>query len=109
MIHTLKSEGCFREAYNPDKLEGLGDRDYLWGVAPCHLFLQTVGIRILSSDKVILEGYNPFPWPITVRQHGVTVTRDPGSDAKDQPQDKVIFPDGVQGEVVRATTTSPGT
>jgi len=109
MIHTLKSEGCFREAYNPDKLEGLGDRNYLWGVAPCHLFLQTVGIRILGSDKVILEGYNPFPWPITVRQHGVTVTRDPGSESKDQPQDKVTFPDGVQGEVVRATTTSPVT
>jgi hypothetical protein len=97
MIHTLKTEKCFREAYNPDKLEGLGDRDYLWGVAPCHLFLQTVGIRIVNKDKVTIEGYNPFPWPITVRHHGVAVTRQPGRDGVVDVQ----FPEGVAGQIIR--------
>ncbi len=84
MMHTLKTEKCFREAYNADKLEGLGDRDYLWGVAPCALFLRVVGVRITPTSaqqrRVYLSGYNPFPWPVTVRHLGVTVTRPPGED-----------------------------
>ncbi|GAB4161793.1 MAG: hypothetical protein Fur0021_35350 [Candidatus Promineifilaceae bacterium] len=84
MIHTLKAEKCFREAYNADRLEGLGDRDYLWGVAPCALFLQLVGIRITPTStqerQVYISGYNPFPWPVTVRHLGVTVTRPPGQE-----------------------------
>ncbi|MBI3242168.1 MAG: hypothetical protein HYZ49_07735 [Chloroflexi bacterium] len=75
MIHTLKTEKAFREAYNSDALEGLGERDYLWGVAPVHLFLRTLGVRIISSRKVWLVGQNPFPWPVTVRWRGVTVTK----------------------------------
>src|SRR3990172_1847533 len=74
-LFTLKTEKAFREAYNCDKLEGLGERDYLWGVAPVHLFLRTVGIRIISPRKVWLRGFNPFPWPVTVRWHGVRVTK----------------------------------
>jgi hypothetical protein len=75
MLHTLKTEKAFREAYNSDVLEGLGDRDYLWGVAPVALFMRTVGIRILSPRRIHLEGHNPFPWPVTVRHKGVTVTK----------------------------------
>jgi hypothetical protein len=96
MVHTLKTEKCFREAYNPDVLQGLGDRDYLWGVAPCYLFLQAVGIRIVGRDKVYLAGYNPFPWAVTVEQNGVSVTRPPGEDAAAE----VIFPEGVQGKII---------
>jgi hypothetical protein len=75
MLHTLKTEKAFREAYNSDVLEGLGDRDYLWGVAPAALFMRTVGIRILGPRRVRLEGRHPFPWPVTVRHKGVTVTK----------------------------------
>lgn len=96
MINTLKTEKCFREAYNPDVLQGLGDRDYLWGVAPCYLFMQTVGIRIVGRDKVYLAGYNPFPWALTVRQNGVSVTRPPGEGAEAE----VIFPAGIQGQII---------
>ena len=75
MLYTLKEEKSFREAYNPDQLEGLGDRDYLWGVAPVALFMQTLGVRIVSPRKVYLSGRNPFPWPVTVRHKGLTVVR----------------------------------
>lgn len=95
MLHTLKTEKCFREAYNPDVLAGLGERDYLWGVAPCHLFMQAVGIRIISSSKVYLVGYNPFTWSVTVVHRGVVVKRPSGPDA----ETAVIFPPGVAGEV----------
>ena len=96
MIHTLKTEKCFREAYNPDVLERLGDRDYLWGVAPCYLFLQAAGIRIVGRDKVYLTGYNPFSWTVTGKQNGVSVTRPPGEDVEAE----VSFPEGVQGQII---------
>jgi hypothetical protein len=50
----------------------------------------------VSESKVVLEGYNPFPWPVTVKQHGVTVIRPPGREAEAE----VIFAAGVEGEVV---------
>ncbi|MCS6910599.1 MAG: hypothetical protein NZM11_08540 [Anaerolineales bacterium] len=97
MLHTLKNDKCFREAYNSDKLEGLGEKDYLWGVAPVHLFLRAVGIRPISPRRVFLEGYNPFPWPVTVRWKGVSVTREAGSAVT-----RIGFPSGNQVEVADA-------
>ena len=75
MLFTLKEEKVFREAYNADSLEGLGDRNYIWGVAPVALFMQTLGVRVIGPRKVYLEGRNPFPWPVTVRHKGLTVVR----------------------------------
>ncbi len=93
MLHTLKTEKAFREAYNCDALEGLGERDYLWGVAPVHLFLRTVGVRIVSPRKVWLWGRNPFPWPVTVRWRGVTVTKfDEGARVKFPSGKEVVVP-----------------
>jgi hypothetical protein len=96
MTHALRTEKAFREAYNADKLEGLGDRDYVWGVAPVHLFMHTVGVRIISSRRVFVEGRNPFPWPVTIRSKGVTVAKGPDSAT-------VTFPSGKQH-----TVTEPG-
>ncbi len=94
MLHTLRNDQCFREAYNSDRLEGLGEKDYLWGVAPVHLFLRAAGLRILTPRRVFLEGYNPFPWPVTVRWKGVSVTRESGSAVT-----RVSFPSGRQATV----------
>jgi hypothetical protein len=87
IIHSLKTDKSFHEAYNCDKLEGLRERDYLWGVAPVHLFLRTLGLRIVSERKVWLRGPNPFPWPVTVKWRGVSVTKAAG-------QTTVQFPSG---------------
>jgi hypothetical protein len=95
MVHTLRTEKAFREAYNADKLEGLGDRDYVWGIAPVHLFMQTVGVRIISPRRVCLEGRNPFPWPVTIRSKGVSVVKGPDSTT-------VTFPSGRQVVVTDA-------
>jgi hypothetical protein len=37
--------------------------------------LQTLGVTIFSATRVRLEGCNPFPWPVTLRFRGLTVTR----------------------------------
>ncbi len=92
MLHCLKEEKAFREAYNPDQLEGLGDRDYLWGVAPVALFMHALGVRVVSPRKVYLSGRNPFPWSVTVRHKGLTVVRGLAATT-------VLFPSGRSAQV----------
>ena len=100
MLHTLKTEGAFREAYNSDELEGLGDRDYLWGVAPVHLYLRTAGVRIISPTKVWLAGESPFARPVTVRQHGVSVTKIADSALVRFPSGRELKVDGLEEQFV---------
>ncbi len=76
VLHTLRTEKCFREAYNADRPEGLGDKDYVWGVAPVALFLRLLGVRPVSPRRVWVEGRSPFPWPVTVRWKGLEVRKD---------------------------------
>ena len=92
MLLNLKGNGAFRRTYNAQTGEGSGERNILYGLAPLGLFLETLGVRLISSHQVYLWGFNPFPWPITVKYRGLTVLRQ---------RDKtiVIFPDGQSIEV----------
>lgn len=87
VIQTLKDEGEFRQYYNVETGKGFGEHNSLWGLAPLGLFLEVLGVRLLSHEKVGLAGNNPFPWPITVKYRGLTILR---SNDKTQ----VVFPDG---------------
>ncbi len=94
VVHSLNADGAFREAYNADQAEGLGERDHMAGVAPLSLFLSTLGVRLISPRKVWLAGHNPYPWPVTVRWRGLEIRRVPDGPTS------VIFPDGQRLEVV---------
>ena len=87
VIHNLKKERAFFRAYHSETGAGLGDRNPLQGLAPLGLFLDTLGIEIQSEKRVTLAGKNPYPWPVTVKYRGLTVTRQ-------AEQTVVIFPDG---------------
>jgi hypothetical protein len=86
-VSTLRSEKAFRAAYNADQPVGIGERNHLTGVAPLQLFMQTIGVRIISPRRVFVEGGNPLPQPVTVRYKGVVVTKDAGTA-------RVTFPSG---------------
>ena len=75
--HSLRDAGCFKEYFNADTAEGYGDNDGLRGLAPLGLFLETLGLQIISPGKIKLSGKNPFPWPVTVKFRGMTVLRGP--------------------------------
>lgn len=75
MIRNLSVDRSFSEAYNADTADGLGERDYLWGVAPVHLVLRAAGIRPITPRRVAISGDCAFPWPVTVRWKGLEVTR----------------------------------
>jgi hypothetical protein len=86
-IGSLKSQGAFFDSYQAESGVGQGERNSLRGLAPVGLFLQTLGVHILSPLYVRLEGVNPFPWPVTLRYKGLTVVRN--TDFTD-----ITFPDG---------------
>ncbi len=92
VILSLKNEGSFRRYYDCDTGAGIGERDSLGGLAPLGLFLETLGVRLISPHRVLLEGHNPFPWPVTVKYRGLTILRQ-----KEITQ--VIFPDGQTASV----------
>ena len=87
IILNLKQQRAFYSAYHAETGAGIGERNALAGLAPLGLFLQTLGVQFLPGSRVRLSGKNPFPWPVTVKYKGLSVTRH--SD-----QSEVTFPDG---------------
>jgi hypothetical protein len=74
-IHSLKKNRAFYQRYHAETGSGLGERGSLSGLAPVGLFLQTLGVTILSSTRVRLEGKNPFAWPVTIQYKGLKIIR----------------------------------
>ena len=75
IVQNLKQNHSFFARYHAETGNGLGERNALGGFAPVGLFLQVLGVQILSSTRVRLEGENPFPWEVTVRYRGLKVVR----------------------------------
>ncbi len=87
IIQSLKEKQSFQQYYDAKTGQGAGERNAISGLAPLGLFLETLGVRFISSRKVHLVGYNPFPWPVTVRYLGVSILRDKHNTT-------ITFPDG---------------
>jgi hypothetical protein len=73
VISSLKKEAIFRKEYHSKTGSGRGEANALEGLAPLGLFLETLGVRIYSTKRVDVSGFNPFPWPVTVKYRGLTV------------------------------------
>lgn len=101
VIESLKRDRAFRLRYHAETGAGLGERNALAGLAPVGLFLQTLGVEILSARHLRLSGSNPFVWPVTVKYRGLTVARGlkqteitfPGGQSvvRDDPTDADLF------------------
>lgn len=101
VIQNLKQRRSFFRLYHSGTGSGLGERNSLQGLAPLGFFLDTLGVRIESPWRLSLCGKNPFPWPVTVKYKGLTVTRrmdqtlvvfpDQQTIEVDDPGDRVIF------------------
>jgi hypothetical protein len=75
IVQNLKQNGAFFARYHAETGTGIGERNALSGFAPVGLFLQVLGVQILSPTRVKLEGENPFPWEVTVCYRGLKITR----------------------------------
>lgn len=76
VLQNLRQNNAFYEHYNAEVGTGVGERNALSGLAPTGLFLELLGIRILSDTRIKLERQNPFPWAVTVRYRGLTIKRE---------------------------------
>jgi hypothetical protein len=87
ITQNLKQEHAFFRSYLASNGYGLGDRNSLLGLAPLGLFLQVIGVQIITPYRVHITGPNPFPWPITVKYKGLTIIQH-------KRKAMIIFPDG---------------
>lgn len=69
----LKEERAFYSYYHAAHNGGHGERNALHGLFPVQLLLDVLGVQFVSHREVIVEGENPFPKPLRVQFHGVTV------------------------------------
>lgn len=74
VITSLKTQQGFRQYYHA--LAGLpaGEFGHLHGLAPLGLFLRALGIRQWGAKEIIVDGFNPFPFPVNVQYHQVRMT-----------------------------------
>jgi len=97
VIIALGQSGAFHRIYQAESGAGLGERNALQGLAPFRLFLDTLGVRIISPKRIFIEGFNPFPWPVTVKYRGTTILRQ-------KEKTTVVFPDG---QTISTDKTTP--
>jgi hypothetical protein len=74
VIQNLKNNRAFYQYYHAERGSGLGERNALGGLAPVGLFLRVLGVEIQAPRSLRLSGLNPYPWPVTVKYRGLTVT-----------------------------------
>ena len=87
LARVLEREGRLAQFYHADEAKGFGEDHHLGGIVPLKLLADVIGIRIIAEDKVWLGGEFTWDHPITVEQHGVTVTRS-------AEESRVEFPSG---------------
>jgi hypothetical protein len=75
VVQNLKQNRAFFARYHAESGAGIGERNALTGLAPVGLFLQVLGIQILSPTRVRVEGENPFPWQVSIAYRGLKVVR----------------------------------
>jgi hypothetical protein len=98
IIQNLKQNRAFFARYHAERGTGIGERNALSGLAPVGLFMKILGVEILSSTRVKLEGENPFPWDVTIQYRGLKVIRG-------QQKTQVLFANGKSVEVVDREST----
>ncbi|HEX2696806.1 MAG TPA: hypothetical protein VHM28_03810 [Anaerolineales bacterium] len=92
VIQSLRQSRAFYERYHAETGSGIGERGALKGLAPVGLFLQTLGVTIISDTCVKLDGRNPFAWPVTIQYKGLKVIR--GME-----QTEIVFSNGKKAVV----------
>ena len=75
-ILNLREYDSLFSLYDANLGKGYGDRNSLRGLLPVNLFLEALGVRIISSKKVLIQGKNYYPWPVTVSYQGMTVVKE---------------------------------
>jgi hypothetical protein len=99
VVDGLKRNGVMRRLIDAWIGSTSGEANTLSGLAPLGLFLDVLGVHFLSPDRIELAGFNPYPYPVTVKYRGTTVLRQSEKTV-------VIFPGG---QTIEVTDPNPQT
>jgi len=94
-IKALRRDRGFREGYNSETGDGLGDVDDLAGIVPIHIFLRLIGVRIINVRRVWAGGTFAFAQPVTLTYGGLRVTRSATGTTVTFPSGKVVEADSA--------------
>ncbi len=75
VIQSMKTHHGIKEQFDAFTGHASGEINSISGLAPIGLFLKTLGIRRITEQEIIIEGDNPFPFPVTIRYRGLVLTR----------------------------------
>jgi hypothetical protein len=75
MVQSLRQQHAFYPFLQAAGGAPVGERNRLDGLAPIGLFLEVLGVQLLTGRSVIVKESNPFPWPVTVKFRGLCLTR----------------------------------
>jgi hypothetical protein len=75
VVSNLKQNKAFFQYYDASTGIGSGERNTVQGLAPLGTFLKLLGVEFCPPGRVRILGNNPFPWQVTVKYRGITVTR----------------------------------
>jgi hypothetical protein len=73
VIQNLKQEGGFRTHYHADQGAPTGQRNHLIGLPSSGLFLEILGIRLVTGGKIQIMHKNPFPWEVKITYRGTSI------------------------------------
>ena len=89
ITQNIGTGNAFSEFLHAETGIGLGERNHLHGLPPIRLFLETLGILPISPWQIYVDGFNPFPDPVTIKYLGTTML----SKAD---KIEITFPDGQE-------------
>lgn len=75
-VQNLRAEARFRQYTDTVSGAMWGEANALNGLAPFGLFLETLGVRFFSHKHLQISGFNPYPWPVTVKYRGTQIVRE---------------------------------
>jgi hypothetical protein len=91
-LGALRSNRALYRRYHAETGAPISEIDDLTGILPLHLVFRAAGIQIVNSRRVWAGGAYALSHPITIRQHGITVTRSASGT-------KIEFPTGHIAEL----------
>jgi hypothetical protein len=94
-LKALRRDHGFREGYNSETGEGLGDVDELSGIVPISAYLRLIGLRIVNARRLWAGGTFAFEQPVTVRRGNLQVTRRADGTKVQFPSGKVVEVDST--------------
>ncbi len=92
LARVLEREGKLSRFYHADEAKGYGEDHHIGGIAPLKLLSDVLGALIPAGDRAWVGGEFSWGQPVSVKQHGLTVTRD-------AERIQIQFPSGAEVEL----------